>query len=301
MNVLTDFGIGRGAPGGGLRLNAEVNTRVAVTGVSGSLGSLVAERVADLDPVLLARDPARAPGWANDVRACDYSDESAVSMGLADVAVVLMVSAAETADRPAVHRTFVDAAARTGVQHIVYTSFASASSTATFTFARDHADTEEALRDSGVAYTILRNNLYADLAPYIGGESGVIRGPAGSGRLAPVARADIAEVAAAVLRSPAAHAGKTYLLTGPESMTMTELAARTAEAVGRPMRFEDESVEDAYRWRRAEFEAQPWEIDGWVTTYTAIADGSMSEVSDDIERVIGRPARSLEETLGNPA
>lgn len=271
--------------------------RIAVTGVSGQLGSLIAQRVADLDPVMLVRDPARAPAWAADIRACDYADRTAAIAALTDVRVLMMVSAPETADRRAVHRTFVDAASRTGVRHIVYTSFAAASPTATFTFARDHADTEEAIRESGMGYTFLRNSLYADLAPYIGGESGVIRGPAGSGRMAPVARADIADVAAAVLRDPAAHSGATYLLTGPEAMTMAQLAARTAVVVGRPMRFEDESVEDAYQWRRTQFDAEPWEIDGWVSTYTSIADGSMSEVTDDVERVLGRPARSLEQTL----
>jgi NAD(P)H dehydrogenase (quinone) len=271
--------------------------RIAVTGVSGQLGSLIAQRTADLDPVMLVRDPARAPAWAADIRACDYADRTAAIAALTDVRVLMMVSAPETADRRAVHRTFVDAASRTGVRHIVYTSFAAASPTATFTFARDHADTEEAIRESGMGYTFLRNNLYADLAPYIGGESGVIRGPAGSGRMAPVARADIADVAAAVLRDPAAHSGATYLLTGPEAMTMAQLAARTAVVVRRPMRFEDESVEDAYQWRRTQFDAAPWQIDGWVSTYTSIADGSMSEVTDDVERVLGRPALSLEQTL----
>jgi NAD(P)H dehydrogenase (quinone) len=275
----------------------EGSNRIAVTGVTGSLGSLIAERVADLDPVVLLRDPARAPAWTADVRVCDYADRVAATAALADVHVLMMVSARETADRRAVHRTFIEAASRAGVRHIVYTSAAAASPTATFTFARDHADTEEAIRKSGMEYTLLRNNLYADLAPYIGGETGVIRGPAGSGRLAPVARADIADVAAAVLRDPAAHAGTTYLMTGPEAMTMAELATRTADVVGRPMRFEDESVEDAYQWRRTQFDAEPWEVDGWVSTYTSIADGSMSEVTDDVERVLGRPARSLEQAL----
>lgn len=271
--------------------------RIAVTGVSGSLGLLIAERVADLNPVVFVRDPACAPALTADVRACDYADTPAATRALADVRVLMMVSARETADRRAVHRSFIDAASHAGVRHIVYTSFAAASPTATFTFARDHADTEAAIRESGMEYTFLRNNLYADLAPYLGGETGVIRGPAGSGRLAPVARADIADVAAAVLRDPAAHSGTTYRLTGPYAMTMAELAARTAAVVGRPMRFEDESVEDAYRWRQTQFDAEPWEVDGWVSTYTAIADGSMAEVTDDVKRVLGRPARSLEQAL----
>ncbi|MDQ3664573.1 MAG: NAD(P)H-binding protein [Actinomycetota bacterium] len=270
---------------------------VAVTGVTGSLGRLVAEGVADLDPVLLARDPTRAPEWAAEVRACDFAEGAAGEAALRGADVLMFVSATESKDRRDVHRTFVDAASRSGVRHIIYTSILGATPTATFTFARDHADTEEAIRQSGMEFTFLRNNLYADLAPFLGGEAGVIRGPAGSGRLSPVARADVAAVAAAIIRDPAAHAGATYDLTGPQAMTMSELAARTAALVGRPIRFEDESLEEAYRWRRAEYDAEPWEIDGWVTTYLAVADGSASRVSHNVERILGRPALTLEQTL----
>lgn len=268
---------------------------VAVTGVTGSLGRLAAEGVADLDPVLLAR-ATRAPEWAAEVRACDFAEGAAGEAALRGADVLMFVSATESKDRRDVHRTFVDAASRGGVRHIIYTSILGATPTATFTFARDHADTEEAIRQSGMEFTFLRNNLYADLAPF-GGEVGVIRGPAGSGRLSPVARADVAAVAAAIIRDPAAHAGATYDLTGPQAMTMSELAARTAALVGRPIRFEDESLEEAYRWRRAEYDAEPWEIDRWVTTYLAVADGSASRVSHNVERILGRPALTLEQTL----
>ncbi len=270
---------------------------VAVSGVTGSLGRLVAERVADLDPVLLARDPTRAPEWAAKVRACEFGDSSMAESALRGINVLMFVSATESEDRRQVQRTLVNAASRSGVRHIVYTSFLGADPAATFTFARDHADTEEAIRESGMEFTFLRNNLYADLAPLLGGEAGVIRGPAGAGRLSPVARADVAAVAAAILQDPTTHAGATYQLTGPEAMTMAELAARTAAVVGRPIRFEDESLEEAYRWRRAEYDAEPWQLEGWVTTYLAVADGSTSLVSQDVERILGRPALTLEQTL----
>jgi uncharacterized protein YbjT (DUF2867 family) len=97
-------------------------------------------------------------------------------------------------------------------------------------------------------------------------------------------------VAAAILQDPTTHAGATYQLTGPEAMTMAELAARTAAVVARPIRFEDESLEEAFRWRRAEYDAEPWQIEGWVTTYLAGVDGSTSLVSQDVERILGQPA-----------
>ena len=152
------------------------------------------------------------------------------ALGGADV--LFMVSAAEARDRRAEHRTFLRAAAEAGVGHVVYTSFAGAAADATFTLGRDHHDTEAAILASGLAYTILRDNFYADLLPLFADEAGVIRGPAGDGRVAAVARADVADVAAAVLREPAAHAGATYELSGPEALTLTEVAARAGAVLG---------------------------------------------------------------------
>ena len=103
-----------------------------------------------------------------------------------------------------------------------------------------------------------------------------------------MARADVADVAVEVLRDPAAHADATYTLTGPEALTLDEVAARAGAVLGRPLRFEDESVEEAYASRRAAYGAEDWQLDAWVSTYTAIADGSVATVTDDVRRVTGR-------------
>lgn len=95
-----------------------------------------------------------------------------------------MVSAAESPERVQQHHAFVNAAADAGVAHLVYLSSAAAaaaSPTATFTLARDHWDTEEHIKASGMAHTFLRDNIYADLFPYLAGEDGVLRGPAADG------------------------------------------------------------------------------------------------------------------------
>jgi uncharacterized protein YbjT (DUF2867 family) len=107
----------------------------------------------------------------------------------------------------------------------------------------------------------------------------------------------VADVAATVLRSPADHAGAIYLLTGPEALTMSEVAARGGAVLGRELRFEDETVEEAYASRKAAYDAEDWQLDAWVSTYTAIKDGSVSEVTGDVERVTGHPARTLEQAL----
>jgi uncharacterized protein YbjT (DUF2867 family) len=225
-----------------------------------------------------------------------YSDVAAATTALDGVDVLFMVSAAEAVDRRDQHRAFIAAAASAGVRHIVYTSFFGADPDAVFTLGRDHADAELAIRESGMAFTILRDNFYSDLLPYFADDAGVIRGPAGSGRVAAVARADVADVATAVLRDPASHAGATYELTGPEALTLHEIAARAGAAIGRELRYEPETVEEAYL-SRAHYGAEQWQLDAWVSTYTAIAAGEVERVSDDVRRITGSAPRSIEDAL----
>jgi uncharacterized protein YbjT (DUF2867 family) len=215
-----------------------------------------------------------------------------------------MVSAAENKDRVSEHLAFVDAAVAAGVSRIVYTSFLGASPDAVFLLGRDHWRTEEHIRNSGLAYTFLRDNLYADLVPEFGGPEGVIRGPAGDGRLSAVARADVIDVATEVVSAAAAaheeptrHDGISYGLTGPEALTLTEMARMISQITGRSVRFENETIEQAYA-SRADYGAPAWQVDAWVSTYTAIAAGEMSDVTDDVEGVTGHPPISFRALLG---
>jgi len=275
---------------------------IAITGATGALGGRVARLLADQSPTLIVRDPSRAPDLDGEVRQASYDDRAAAEAALTGVSTLLLVSAAESATRRAQHRTMIEAAATAGVRHLVYTSFIGAGPDATFTLGRDHGDAEEAILEAaartGMAVTLLRDNFYLDVLPYFADSSGAISGPAGDGRVAAVARADVADVAAAVLLAPEAHAGATYHLTGPEALSMSEVAARVGAATGRELRYQVETIEEAYASRRAAYpDAADWQLDAWVSTYTAIADGSMAAVSADVERVTGHPARTLEQAL----
>jgi uncharacterized protein YbjT (DUF2867 family) len=269
--------------------------RLAVTGATGRVGGRVAARLcaAGVPLRLVVRDPARAPGLPGAaVVVAEYADGAAARTALAGVDTLFMVSGAEAVDRVARHRAFIDAAVSAGVRRLVYLSFTAAAPDATFTLARDHWATEEHLRASGLRHTVLRDNLYADFLPLMVGEDGVIRGPAGDGRAAVVAQDDIADAAAAVLRDPAAHEGRVYDLTGPAALTLHEAAAVLAAATGRPVRYHPETVEEAYA-SRARYGAPDWQVDAWVSTYTAIAAGDLAGVSADVERLTGHPATPL--------
>jgi uncharacterized protein YbjT (DUF2867 family) len=272
---------------------------IVVSGATGRLGGRVARRLAAAAaaPRLLVRDPARAPRLPGaEVAVAEYADPGAVRAALEGADTVLMVSAAETPDRVHRHRGFVDAAAAAGVGHLVYTSFAGAAPDATFTLARDHWATEQHIRASGLPYTFLRDNLYADFLTFMVGDDGVIRGPGGDGRAAVVAQDDIADAATAVLRDPAAHAGATYDLTGPQALSFAEMAATITAVTGREVRYHDETLDEAYA-SRAGYGAPDWQVDAWVSTYTAVANGELAAVSPAIERLTGHPATSLAELL----
>jgi NAD(P)H dehydrogenase (quinone) len=272
---------------------------LVITGATGRLGGRVAARVAaaGIPQRLIVRDPARAPRLPGaEVRQADYGDPAALLRALDGAGTVFMVSGAETPKRVAQHRTFVDAAATVGARHLVYTSFQGAAPDAVFTLARDHWATEEHIRASGLAFTFLRNSLYADFLPFLIGDDGVIRGPAGDGRAAVVTQDDIADAAVAVLRDPAAHTGRTYDLTGPDALTVAEMAAIISEVTGRNVRYHAESVPEAYA-SRASYGAPEWQVEGWVSTYLAVAAGQLATVSRAVEQLTGHPATSLEQLL----
>lgn len=272
---------------------------LAVTGSTGGLGGLVARELAaaGIAQRLLARTPARAPDLADAVAVpCSFSDRDGAIDALSGVQTLLMVSASESVDRLEQHRAFVDAAHAAGVGHIVYTSFLGAAPDATFTLARDHYATEQFIVKTGIPYTFLRDSLYIDFMPMMVGDDGVIRGPAGQGRAAAVTRADIARAAAVVLQGPTDHRGATYELTGPEALSMSEVAALMSAARGTTVTFHNETIEEAYE-SRARWGAPDWQNDAWVSTYTAIAAGELERVTHDVEDLTGRRPTTLAEFL----
>ena len=272
---------------------------LAVTGSTGAVGGLVARQLAGAAvPIrLLVRTPSRAPELDDaPVFECSNSDQEASVAALTGVRTLLMVSASESVDRLDQHRSFVDAAQQAGVQHIVYTSFVGAAPDAVFTLGRDHYATEEHILAAGLDYTFLRDSFYLDFMPDVVGDDGVIRGPAGDGRVALVARADVARVAATVLQDPGRHRNQRYDLTGPEALSLTEVAATISQAWGRTITFHHETIEEAYASRQ-KWNAPDWQTAAWVSTYTAIASGDLARVSEAVETITGQRPLSLAEYL----
>ena len=281
--------------------------KIAITGSSGHIGGMVARHLSarGLPLILPLRTPAKAP----DLPACEarlfaYGDFELARQALSGVDVLFMVSAAESPTREQEHLTLVRAAAVAGVQHLVYLSFAGASASSTFTLARTHAATEAAIQQTAMRYTFLRDNFYSEMMATIANADGIIAGPAGDGRVACVSQQDVAQAAANILVAIASgddrHHNRSYTLTGSEALTFADIAAVLSEITGKPHRYHNQTLREAYASRERDYPETPaWQIEAWVSTYTAIAGGELATVSDDLPQLLGRAPRRFAEVVSD--
>ena len=211
---------------------------IAITGATGQLGRLAiaALKARGATPIALVRDTAKATDLGVPARAFDYRTSDAAA--LAGVETLVLISSNDFDDRAGQHRKVIAAAKEAGVGRIIYTSILKGDASPMI-LAQDHIATEAAIRDSGIAATILRNGWYTE--NYTGAlgaalEHGAILGAAAEGRVSTAARKDYAE-AIAVTALDAGHAGKVYELAGDEGYTLAELAAEVARQSGKPVGF----------------------------------------------------------------
>jgi NAD(P)H dehydrogenase (quinone) len=243
---------------------------------------------------LIVRDAARAPQLPGaQVAVASYEDSEGMARALDGTSTLLLVSGHEDPDRISLHRKAVEGARLAGVERIVYTSFMGAAPGATFPYARDHAATEQAVRDAGISLTSMRNALYADVAPQFVGQDGVIRAPAGHGRVAWVARADVARLGAVLLTEPG-HEGQIYDVSGPHAIDLFETARILTKATRRAITYHAETLDEA----RASRAGHPdWLVAGWIGSYLMLETGEGSVTSHTIEHLTGRRPMSLSEFL----
>ncbi|CAM4131662.1 NAD(P)-dependent oxidoreductase [Streptococcus penaeicida] len=276
-------------------------TKIAITGVTGKLGGYLAGQLAklDIESRHLARRPEKAQTYANAELVQSFYDESDKTIkSLTGIEVLFMISARESLSRLDEHKALLRAAQKAGVKHIIYTSFMNARPDAIFTLARDHAWTESYIKELGFTYTFLRDNFYQDMFLEIAEQASFLRGPAGQGKVSAVLRSDVAAVALRILQEPAKWENQTLNLTGPQALSLEKMATLLSQYLGKEVTYYDEGLEEAYEWRK-QWPVEDWQYDAWVSTYTAIANDELSLVSNDIEKVLGRPATSLQDFLKN--
>lgn len=222
-------------------------TTYAVTGATGGLGgsavtALIERGAAASDIVAVVRDEAKADALkAADVvvRVADYADPTALRAAFDGVDRLLLVSGPEVGRRVPQHTNVIEAAKAAGVELIAYTSILRADKSP-LALAEEHVATEKLLAESGLRTVLLRNGWYSEnytqsLAPAV--ESGVFAGSAGTGVVAPAARADYGDAAAAALLADAP--APVYELAGDEHLTYADIAATFASVSGRPVVYQN--------------------------------------------------------------
>ena len=212
--------------------------KIGITGATGQLGRLVVSKLkTKISPdniVALVRSVPKAGDLGIEVREADYDKPETLDLALKGIDTLLLISANEVGKRIVQHRNIIAAAKKAGVKWIIYTSLLHADKSS-LGLAPEHVATEEALRKSGIPFTMLRNGWYTE--NYAGSISnalaaGVVLGSAGDGKIASAARNDYAEAAVAVLTTNG-HQGKIYELAGDNAWTLTELATEISRHSGK--------------------------------------------------------------------
>ena len=160
---------------------------------------------------------------------------------------------------------------------------------------RDHYESEQFLKATGLSHTILQDSFYSELAVQMFNDEGVMKGPGGQGKVSWVGREEIAEAAAKLLASDEPLLG-TFPMTGPSALSLSETAALLSSLKQRTLRYEDEPVDAAKAWR-SQLGVPAWEVDTWVGSYEAIAAGEFAAVHPALATILERPASDLETYL----
>ncbi len=278
--------------------------KIAVTGATGHLGQHVVKgllkKLPPQDVIAVVRNGTKAAGLAQRgavVRVAEYGDPDALAKAFAGVEKVLLISSSEVGRRITQHRNVIEAAGTVGVKHIVYTSAPKATNTALIV-APEHKATEEFIFQSGMPYTVVRNNWYTE--NYFrqvenARKTGAIVAAAGGGRVASASRADFAEGAIAVLLGQG-HDGMVYEFGGDYAWNYEELAKAIGEIIQKPVVYRPVDSQTLVRILRDAG------LDEGAAGFTAaldsnIAAGLLAEVTGQLSALIGRPTTPLKKGL----
>lgn len=277
---------------------------VLVTGASGHLGKRVVELLLDADPGRKVIATTRAPEKLADlirrgveVRSADFDEPVSLARAFHGADRLLLISTDRIGSRVAQHENAIGAAVEAGVGHVVYTSVPDPERNPA-SVSPDHLATERAIRASGIGYTFLRNNLYADLL--LSSLSNAIAmgsffGAAGDGKVAYVSREDCARAAAAALASSETES-RALNVTGPRAVTYAELAQLAGEIAGQSIPYVDMTSGEL---KTALMKSGL--PDEWASVYASFDEaargGFLGEVSDTVLRLTGRAPQDVRDFL----
>jgi len=281
--------------------------RIAVTGATGRVGGRVVEILAatgDHQVVAVSRRPAAraAPGPLLATAAADYADLPALRAALRDVDTLVFVSSdGETVHVLRHHENVIQAAADSGVGHIVALSGLDADVGSPFCYAMSYGYTEQMLYGSGCAVSIARASIYTEFFLQLltlartGNE---IRLPAADGRISLVSRADVGRCLAAL--AVGAPTGQHHDITGPAAPGMATIAALAGRQWGTPVSYAEVTPAD-FQIELARGGEEAWWCYAYSTMFDSVREQRWASVSGEVFRLTGRPPASVQDVLAQAA
>jgi uncharacterized protein YbjT (DUF2867 family) len=267
--------------------------RILVTGATGHVGSelvrVLQQRKADF-AVMASPSGRSAPG----VLAVegDFADRASLERAFRGFDVLFLLLPL-VPNKLELARNAVAAAQAAGVKHIVRSSGAGADAASPLSIARLQGEIDELVRNSGLQWTVLRPSFFMQnwVNFHVGQlKTGAYRVPQGNGAIGMIDVRDIAESAAAVLLDPAAHAGHTYDLTGPEALTNAQMVAAISEAAGRRIEYIDVPEAAAESGLRAA--GMPDQAVGWfMDLHHVVKQGWAAGLTGDVKTLTGHAPR----------
>jgi len=275
--------------------------KIGITGASGQLGQLVVSKLKAIigagSVVGLVRSPEKMASLGIESRKFDYNHPEDLTEALQGIDKLLLISGNEMGKRLDQHKAVIHAAKEAGIKHLVYTSLLRADST-TLVLGPEHSATEEAIKESGIPYTILRNGWYNEnyTATLSGTVAvGTLYGASGEGKISSASREDFAEAAATVLTDDG-HLNVTYELAGDEAYTMEDYAHYISNGAGKTISYVNLSEED---FAKGLVDAGlPEPVAGFFAgTHTATLAGDLYDNGRQLSKLIGRPTTPISASI----
>ncbi|GAA4301464.1 SDR family oxidoreductase [Aestuariibaculum suncheonense] len=279
--------------------------KIGITGATGQLGQLVVEELKKRENsdhlVALVRSTEKAKGLGIEACEFDYNNPESLERALLDIDRLVFISANEIGQRARQHKNVIDAAKKSNVNWVVYTSLLRAD-TSTLSLAGEHLATEQELKNSGLDFTILRNGWYtenytASIPSAI--QNGAFIGSAGDAKISSAARLDYAEALAIVI-SDENNKGKTFELAGDKSYTLTDLASEISKQTGKEIPYKN-LPEEAYAGILLQVGLPEGLAKGLANWDVSASKGDLFEANHQLSNLLGRPttplAKSISEVL----
>lgn len=279
---------------------------ILITGATGGLGGSVARNLKEKQPnatiAVLVRDvqsekAKQLEDLGFELRQANYNDASSLEQAFENVNLLYFVSGSDIAYRTPQHKNIVEAAKNANVNHIVYTSAVTKGlkpNMPLYESLKIHQETEDWIKDTGINYTILRHNLYAEvIAMFLGTKEQLLQSktvflPTKEGATAFVTREDMAEAGAVILANPSAYSNQTLEFSASESITFAEIAKELSNVTKETIAYVSPEIPE-FEKTMAQY-GVPEEYIGMMSSFS---DGIAQQVfnssaSETLESILGR-------------